>query len=75
MAQYLENAEEYLDAAKSILIDMYENYKSDGDIILTGGTGNLPANRAVNVGLIYGDFYFFEALRKLCDKNYRNIYV
>jgi len=30
---------------------MYENYKSDGDIILTGGTGNLPANRAVDVGI------------------------
>ena len=54
---------------------MYENYKSDGELLLTGATGNKPGNKNVNVGLIYGDFYFLEALRKLCDKNYRNIYA
>ena len=75
LSQYLENTEEYLNAAKSILINMYENYKSDGDIILTGGTGNLPGNKDIDVGLIYGDFYFLEALRKLCDKNYKNIFA
>lgn len=75
MAKYLPDGEKYIDAAKSILIDMYENYKSDGEMILAGGTGHKPANSNVNVGLVYGDFYFLEALRKLCDENYRNIYA
>ena len=75
MSKYVENGEKYIDAAKSIIVDMYENYKSGGEMILTGGTGNKPANSNVNVGLIYGDFYFLEALRKLCDENYRNIYA
>lgn len=75
MAKYLSDGDKYTDAAKSILADIYENYKSDGEMLLTGATGSKPKNNNVNVGLIYGDFYFLEALRKLCDKNYRNIYA
>lgn len=75
MSKYVSDGNKYTDAAKSILVDMYENYKSDGEILLTGATGSKPRNRNVNVGLIYGDFYFLEALRKLCDPDYRNIYA
>jgi len=75
MAGHVKNGEKYMNAAKEILCDMYERYKSEGEILLTGATGNKPKNRNVDVGLIYGDFYFLEALRKLCDKNYRNIYA
>ncbi len=75
LAKYIENGEKYIEAAKSILTDMYESYKSDKDAVLSGGTGNFPKGKYVNVGIIYGDFYFLEALRKLCDKNYRNIYA
>lgn len=75
MAKHLEDGEKYIEASKSILTDIYENYKSDGEVILTGATGKKPKNINVNVGLIYADFYFLEALRKLCDENYRNIYA
>jgi len=75
MAGYVEDSEKYINAAKDILVDLYERYKSDGELLLTGGTGKKPKNVNVNVGLIYGDFYFLEALRKLCDKHYRNIYA
>lgn len=75
MAKYLPDRNKYEDAAKSILVDMYENHKSDGEMLLIGGTGHKPLNRDINVALIYGDFYFLEALRKLCDENYRNIYA
>ena len=75
LAQYSENKEKYIKAAESILIDMYENYRSNGEMILTGGTGSRTINKNVNKGLIYGDFYFIEALRKLCDKDYRNIFA
>jgi unsaturated chondroitin disaccharide hydrolase len=33
--------------------------------LLRGGTGNLPAGRQVNVSLIYGDYFYVEALAKL----------
>lgn len=75
MANYLPDKEKYIEASKSILSHMYENYKSHGELLLTGATGSKPRNKNVNVGLIYGDFYFLEALRKLCDENYRNIYA
>lgn len=75
MSKYVENSEEYIETAKSILIDMYENYRSNGEMILDGATGNLPGNKDINVGIIYGDFYFLEALRKLCDEKYRNIFA
>ena len=75
ISKYVEDKDKYLTAARSILIDMYENYKSDGEVLLTGGTGNFPKNKNVNKGLIYGDFYFLEALRKLCDRQYRNIFA
>ena len=75
MAKYLDDGQKYIEAAQSIIIDMYINYKSDGEMLLEGGTGNFPAGKAINVGIIYGDFYFLEALRKLCDKAYKNIYI
>lgn len=75
MAKYTDNKDIYINAAKSVLVDIYENYKSDGEMLIEGGTGNYPAHRDINVGIIYGDFYFLEALRKLCDRSYRNIYI
>lgn len=74
-SKYIENGEKYVNAAKSILIHMYENYKSNGEMILTGGTGAKPYNTNINTGLIYGDFYFLESLRRLCDNDYENIFI
>lgn len=38
-------------------------YNSEG--ILRHGVGNKPVNSEVDVSLIYGDYYFFEALSRL----------
>lgn len=75
LANYVDEKDKYLEAARSILVDMYKNYKSEGEPILTGATGFKPINLNVNSSLIYADFYYLEALRKLCDKDYRNIYA
>jgi unsaturated chondroitin disaccharide hydrolase len=37
----------------------------DHDALLLHATGNLPANRDIDVALIYGDYYYLEALQKL----------
>ena len=50
-------------------------YLPDRNKYEDAATGHKPLNRDINVALIYGDFYFLEALRKLCDENYRNIYA
>ena len=38
--------------------------------IVTKSTANLPANENVEVGIIYGDYYFAEAVLKLNDDKY-----
>jgi hypothetical protein len=62
----LSDREFYLGAAESILASlMSEAYLSDGvesSGILLHGTGNKPNNTEVDVSLIYGDYYFTEAL-------------
>ncbi|MGI2296070.1 glycoside hydrolase family 88 protein [Paenibacillus sp. GXUN7292] len=58
----------YYESAIAILKGLYDNYAdfSDGqDAILTKGTVSYPVNRHVNVPIIYGDYYFLEALVKL----------
>jgi unsaturated chondroitin disaccharide hydrolase len=56
----------YRDAAEHILSSlMSEAYLSDGIAssgLLLHGTGNRPAGVEVDVSLIYGDYYFVEAL-------------
>ncbi|MFD2117208.1 glycoside hydrolase family 88 protein [Paenibacillus yanchengensis] len=58
----------YKTSAKRMLKSMTDNYAiwdTSDEAILPQGTGNLPANKNVNVGLIYGDYYFVEAIAKL----------
>jgi hypothetical protein len=43
---------------------MSSAYLSDGEVssgVLLHGTGNKPANREIDVSLIYGDYFFTEA--------------
>ncbi len=58
--------EYYRGAAESILASlMSAEYLSDGEEssgVLLHGTGNKPDNSQVDVSLIYGDYYFTEAL-------------
>jgi unsaturated chondroitin disaccharide hydrolase len=59
----------YRNAALRILASLTANYASlgenGGQELLREGTGNKPAGQNVNVGLIYGDYYYVEALAKL----------
>jgi unsaturated chondroitin disaccharide hydrolase len=47
------------------LVDRYAVWDSSDEAILKHGTGHHPANKNIDVGLIYGDYYFVEALAKL----------
>ncbi|MNI51400.1 Unsaturated chondroitin disaccharide hydrolase [compost metagenome] len=59
----------YRDAAERILLSLTQHYatwdRPEHEAILLEGTGNKPANSNVNVSLIYGDYYYVEAIAKL----------
>ncbi|QYR24019.1 glycoside hydrolase family 88 protein [Paenibacillus sp. sptzw28] len=59
----------YAGAAERILLSLTENYgtwdKPEHEAILVGGTGNKPANSFIDGSLIYGDYYYVEAIAKL----------
>lgn len=58
----------YDTSAKRILksmVDHYAIWDTQDEAILPHGTGHLPNNKNIDVGLIYGDYYFVEALAKL----------
>ncbi|NQX60762.1 glycoside hydrolase family 88 protein [Paenibacillus qinlingensis] len=59
----------YLRAAERMLLSLTVNYGTwdtpEHQAILREGTGNKPAGQNVNVSLIYGDYYYVEALAKL----------
>lgn len=58
----------YETSAKRILKSMTDHYAiwdTSDEAILPHGTGHWPANKNIDVGLIYGDYYFVEALAKL----------
>ncbi|MVO98408.1 glycoside hydrolase family 88 protein [Paenibacillus lutrae] len=58
----------YKDQARRILKSLSEHYAvwDDRDeAILLHGTGNFPAAKNIGAGLIYGDYFFIEALAKL----------
>ncbi|KRF06602.1 glycosyl hydrolase [Paenibacillus sp. Soil766] len=65
----------YLRAAEQMLLSLTVNYgtwdKPEHQAILLEGTGNKPAGSNVNVSLIYGDYYYVEALAKLVGWNQR----
>ncbi len=52
-------------ALRTLEVLMTPTYLADGTsswALLQHGVGHLPANQEINVGLIYGDYYFLEAL-------------
>lgn len=71
IAKQLPDAEAHLyqKAAEKTLSSLTEHYASltdpEFEPILKEGTGNKPADQNVNVGLIYGDYFYVEALAKL----------
>lgn len=64
-----ENKIYYVDNAKRIINSLYNNYSSkdkpDYEGLLLEATGNKPGNKDINVSLIYGDYYFTEAVARL----------
>jgi unsaturated chondroitin disaccharide hydrolase len=59
----------YRRGAERILLSLSQHYATwdqpEHEAILIGGTGNLPAGQNVDVSLIYGDYYYIEAMAKL----------
>ncbi|BFT70919.1 glycoside hydrolase family 88 protein [Paenibacillus sp. P36] len=62
-----ERASFYREQACAILQCLSRNYVADDseEAILVAGTGNLPGNQNINKPLIYGDYFYMEALSKL----------
>ncbi|MCU6708235.1 glycoside hydrolase family 88 protein [Paenibacillus sp. J5C_2022] len=65
----------YREAAERILLSLTRNYgtwdRPEHEAILLSGTGNKPAGTNVDVSLIYGDYYYVEAIAKLMGWNSR----
>ena len=58
----------YLDQAFAILKGIYDNYfvaSGDSQAMISCGTVNYAKKKHVNVPIIYGDYFFTEALLKL----------
>ncbi len=61
----------YLAKGEAITKSLYENYTDyDGDCqeLIKEGTSNKPEHTNINVGLIYGDYFYAEALARLNGK-------
>ncbi|WP_453990515.1 glycoside hydrolase family 88 protein [Bacillus nitroreducens] len=59
----------YKEAAKRILLSLTQNYgtwdRPEHEGILLEGTGNKPTGTNIDVSLIYGDYFYLEAIVKL----------
>jgi unsaturated chondroitin disaccharide hydrolase len=59
----------YIKTAERIIQSLTRSYTAFGqpnhEAILLQGTGNLPQGQNINVSLIYGDYYYVEAVAKL----------
>ncbi len=69
----LENEKNaYYQAGLKIVKSLYQNYgnwDNDGqEGLIGGGTFNYPIKKGINISLIYGDYYFVEALTRLKKK-------
>lgn len=58
----------YIDWAEKIIKSLYENYgawDTEEEALIIKGTCSYPAGAGINVPIIYGDYFFTEALSKL----------
>ncbi len=64
-------SDKYLNAASDMLHSMTKRYTTfdqpEEQGILVGGAFNVPKELGVNCSLIYGDYYYVEAISKLVD--------
>lgn len=73
LSNFVDNKDYYIENAKKIinaLADGYSNFNNDNQAILTRATANRSGNENIEVGLIYADYYFTEAVKKLADCDY-----
>lgn len=67
-----DEAEKYRTFATATVESLYENYSTwkepDHQGLLKEACGHHPANSDVNCSLIYGDYYFVEAVARLAGK-------
>ncbi len=73
LSNFAEDKEYYIENAKKILSALYDNYSNfdnDNQAMLTRATANHSGNENVEVGLIYADYYFVEAICKLYKKTF-----
>lgn len=63
--------QKYISAAKEMLDNLYENYssKNTNPSFLLHSTGHKPAGSEIDASIIYADYYFIEAYKKLWEKN------
>jgi unsaturated chondroitin disaccharide hydrolase len=66
-------SKKYYTAAVRMLASLWENYAAppDSPAILGHSVGNYPRGKEVDIPIIYGDYYFIEALLKLRDLEQR----
>ena len=72
LARQTNNAE-YKRYAEKLINGIIENcacFDDSRQAIVTKSTANLPGNENIEVGLIYGDYYFAESVLKLTDDKY-----
>ena len=68
----ITNGEWYKTKAENILCGIYKCcgcIDNSRQSIITKSTANLPGNENIEVGLIYGDYYFAEAMYKLATND------
>lgn len=73
LANFVDNKEDFINNAKKILNALVlncSNLDNDNQAILTGSTSNYPAGINIEVGIIYADYYFVEALNKIIKNKY-----
>lgn len=66
-----EDRDYYIEIASKMLKSLGDNYGSwedEQEGLITLGTVHLPANKNINVPIIYGDYYYLEGLLKLEGK-------
>lgn len=73
ISQLVELSEKsvYLNAGTKIVKSLYENYGAwdkEEEALILKGTVHRPANKYINTPIIYGDYFFVEALLKLKGK-------
>lgn len=68
LSQFVSDGEYYKDCAVKMLLTITENYVNlddDNQALLRGATANKAGEENVEVGLIYADYYYVEAVRRL----------